>query len=93
MNPQPVRGWAASASWRARSRVDVYLPRTTTVDFTTQFAAAGERLTIASVPICPGETGKYTWKASGDDLKLIVVGDGSCAARAALFGGTWHRRH
>jgi hypothetical protein len=84
-------------TWRfvvKRNRdVEVYLPRTSTVDFTTQFTTAGDQLTIESVPICPGETGKYTWNASADALKLTVVADDACAARAPLFRGTWHRRH
>jgi hypothetical protein len=54
------------------------LPCTETVDFSTEFAPAGAELTIESIPVCPGETGRYAWHDA-------------CAPRAALFGGTWHR--
>jgi hypothetical protein len=73
--------------------VNVYLPRTDSVDFSTEFAVAGRRLTIDAVPLCPGETGGYSWRANGDELMFTAVDDDECAARAALFGGTWTRRH
>ena len=71
--------------------VDVYLPRTDTVDFSTQFATAGQQLTIERIPVCSGETGRYTWRASASELTLTVTDDHDCVPRAALFGGTWHR--
>jgi hypothetical protein len=71
--------------------VDVYLPRTSEVDFSTQFKADGERLTIDMIPVCPPGATRYTWQASGKKLTLSVVDD-TCKARAALFGGTWTRR-
>ena len=71
--------------------VGVYLPHTDTVDFETEFVPAGKQLTIESIPVCPGETGRYAWRASGDELTLTVAGADACAPRAALFGGTWHR--
>jgi hypothetical protein len=71
--------------------VSVYLPHTDTVDFSTQFAGAGEQLTVQGIPVCPGETGQYAWQAPGDKLTLNVVADG-CKPRAALFGGMWQRR-
>jgi hypothetical protein len=75
-----------------RGGVRVYFPRTDTVDFSTEFAVKGRRLTIGTVPICPGVTGRFTWRATADVLTLTPVDDHACAARAALFGGTWTRR-
>jgi hypothetical protein len=72
--------------------LSVWLPRTDEVDFTTTIAVDGDQLTIDSIPICPGETGRYAWRAAADELTLTVVGDDACKPRAALFGGTWHRR-
>ena len=71
----------------------VYLPRTSTVDFSPEVQVKGRQLTIDSVPICPGQKVRYSWSASADTLTLTVVDDGGCAAAAALFGGTWQRRH
>jgi hypothetical protein len=98
-----ARDWKAVGSgyplgtWRFDAgrggAVDVYLPHTDAVDFSTQFVVAGEHLTIDSIPICPGKTGRYTWRASAAELTLTVVDDGGCAPGAALFGGTWRRRH
>jgi hypothetical protein len=70
----------------------VYLPRTKTVDFNPEVVVKGDQLTIDSVPICPGQIGRYSWRAAADILTLTVVDDGGCVAAAALFGGTWHRR-
>jgi hypothetical protein len=72
--------------------VDVYFPRTKTVDFSTQFVAAGRRMTVDTVPICPGVKGSYRWRASARTMTLTVVSDAKCAPRAALFGGTWRRQ-
>jgi hypothetical protein len=71
--------------------LSVWLPRTDKVDFTTTIAVDGDQLTIESIPICPGETGRYAWRAAADELTL-TVDDDACAPAAALFGGTWHRR-
>jgi hypothetical protein len=71
--------------------VSVYFPGKRVVDFTTAFVVKGRRMTIASVPVCPGETGRYTWHASARGLRLTVVADDACKPRAALFGGTWRR--
>ncbi len=90
-------GGFPSGTWRfdvgANGAVDVYLPHTGTVDFSTQFAVKGHQLTIDSVPVCPGRTGRYTWHASSRKLGLTVVSDETCKPRAALFGGTWTHRH
>jgi hypothetical protein len=72
--------------------VSVYFPGKRVVDFTTAFAVQGRRMTIASVPVCPGETGRYTWHVSARTLRLNVVADQACKPRAALFGGMWTRR-
>ena len=48
----------------------------------------GPAATIDSVPICPSQTGRYTWRASEGAFTLRVVDD-PCKARAALFGGRW----
>jgi hypothetical protein len=97
-----ARDWQGAGSgfplgtWRMvvdrAGAVSVYLPGTDTVDFTTQFAVKGQRLTIDSVPVCPGTKGRYTWRASAKALTMTVVDDQACTARAALFGGTWTRR-
>jgi hypothetical protein len=85
-----------AGTWRfdvdSEGAVGVYYPRTDTVDFSTQFVVAGKELTIESIPICPGIAGRYRWQASADELTLTIVDDDDCAARAALFGGTWRRR-
>jgi hypothetical protein len=96
-----ARDWKSAGSdypvgtWRfdvgRDGTVGVYYPRTDKVDFTTEFVVAGERLTIEGIPICPGKTGAYTWRASGNEMTLTVKDDDACAPRAALFGGTWHR--
>jgi hypothetical protein len=83
--------------WRLDLKADgaqagVYLPRTDKVDFNPDVAVKGQELTIDSVPICPGQVGRYSWRASGSTLTLTVVDDGGCVAAAALFGGTWRRR-
>ena len=84
-------------TWRLDARRDgaanVYLPRTDSIDFSATFVTTGEQLTIADVPVCPGETGHYSWRAAAGELTLTVTDDGGCAPAAALFGGTWHRRH
>jgi hypothetical protein len=71
--------------------VDVYNPGMSGVDFSTEFAVSGDRLTVDSVPVCPGTRGRYTWRATNRALTLTVAKDKRCAARAALFGGTWRR--
>lgn len=86
----PVGTWRLGI--KRDGTVGVYLPHTDAVDFTTEFVVAGEHLTIEGIPICPGKTGAYAWRASGDEATLTVMDDDACAARAALFGGTWHRR-
>jgi hypothetical protein len=70
--------------------VNVYLPRKKPVDFTTQFVVGGDQLTIEIIPVCAGETARYGWHASKDELELTDAADDSCTARAALFGSTWH---
>jgi hypothetical protein len=87
----PLGTWRLDAA--RDGAVGVYLPRTDAVDFSTEFVASGEQLTIESIPVCPGETGRYAWHASAKELTLSVVADDACAQRAALFGGTWRRRH
>lgn len=72
--------------------VSVYFPNVASVDFTTQFAVDGRRLTIETVPVCPTATGSYRWHASASELRLTVVDDPQCKPRAALFAGTWTRR-
>ena len=83
-------------TWRfhldRHGQLDVYLPRTDTVDFSTDFVVEGHRLTIDTVPVCPGNTGRYRWRRSADTLTFTVADDQECTARAALFGGTWTRR-
>jgi hypothetical protein len=83
-------------TWRleidARGAVDVFRPHSDKVDFSTEFGLARNRLTIDSIPICPGTKGRYTWRATPRELTLTVVDDAGCAPRAALFGGTWRRR-
>jgi hypothetical protein len=97
------RDWAKAGKgyqlgvWRLDLKADgsaagVYLPRTDKVDFNPEVAVKGQELTIDSVPICPGQIGRYSWRASGNTLTLTVVDDGGCVAAAALFGGIWHRR-
>jgi hypothetical protein len=86
----PVGTWRFDVA--RNGEVGVYYPRTAAVDFTTQFAVSGRRLTIESIPICPGQTGRYRWRASEGGLRLTVVDDHACKARAALFGGRWTRR-
>jgi hypothetical protein len=76
----PLGTWRFDVAGNAD--VSVYLPRTTAVDFTTQFIVKGQDLTIESIPICPGKTGRYTWQASAKELTLTVVDDDACAARA-----------
>jgi hypothetical protein len=90
---KPAGGFPAGA-WRfdadGKGAVDVYLPKAKTVDFSTQFVAKGHRLTIDSVPVCPGESpAPYKWRASGGKLTLTLAGKDPCKPRAALFGGTW----
>jgi hypothetical protein len=70
--------------------MEIYFPRTDTVDFSTQLTVDGRRLTIHEVPIC-ASTGSYTWKATGTRLTLATMKDG-CAPRDALFGGPWTRQ-
>ncbi len=71
--------------------VSVYLPATDAVDFTTRFVVKGQQLTIDPVPVCPSQTGRYTWRASEGRFTLRVVAD-PCKERAALFGGRWASR-
>ena len=93
---KPAGGDYPVGVWRfdvdAKGEVGVFYPRTDEVDFRTEFVVAGNRLTIESIPICPGTRGRYTWRATARDLTLTVVDDAGCAPRAALFGGTWRRR-
>jgi hypothetical protein len=97
-----ARAWRGAGSgfpvgtWRMvvdrAGGVSVYLPGTDSVDFTTRFVMKGQRVTIDSVPVCPGTEGRYRWRASAKALTMTVVDDQACTARAALFGGTWTRR-
>jgi Rieske Fe-S protein len=97
-----ARDWRAAGSgypvgtWRfdvaPDGGVGVYYPRKRSVDFTTQYAVAGRQLTIDSIPVCPGQTARYAWRASASTLSLTPVGHDPCVQRVALFGGTWHRR-
>jgi hypothetical protein len=93
---KPVGGGYPVGTWRfdvdSDGAVDVYYPRTDTVDFSTQFVVEGKELTIESIPICPGIEGRYRWRASASELTLTAVDDDGCAARAALFSGAWQRR-
>jgi hypothetical protein len=86
----PVGTWRLDVE--KSGTVDVYLPGTDAVDFTTRLMVSRGRLTIDTVPICPGETGRYSWRATAEKLTLTVVEDDACAPRAALFGGVWARR-
>lgn len=94
---KPVGSGYPLGTWRLdvdrKGDASVYLPRTDAVDFTTQFAVKGQQLTIESIPVCPGQTGRYTWRASARAMTLTVVDAGGCEQGAALFGGTWTRRH
>jgi hypothetical protein len=72
--------------------MNVYFPHTKTVDFSTEFVATGRRMTIDSIPVCPGVKGRYNWRASARQMTLSVVSDAHCVPRAALFAGTWRRR-
>src|SRR4051795_2482862 len=97
-----ARDWEGAGSgfpvgtWRMvvdrAGAVSVYLPGTDAVDFTTQFAVKGPRVTIDSVPVCPGTKGRYTWRAAAKTMTMTIVDDQDCGARSALFGGTWTRR-
>jgi hypothetical protein len=71
--------------------VGVYYPHTTYVDFRTEFAVSGARLTINAIPICPTK-GRYLWKVAGRLLTIEKVADPQCSARAALFTGAWKKR-
>jgi hypothetical protein len=85
----PVGTWRLAVD--AHGDVDVYQPGIGDVDFTTKFIADGHRLTIATLPVCPDKTGRYTWRASSGAMTLTVAADDGCPPRAALFGGTWTR--
>ncbi len=61
-------------------------------DFTTRFSAAGARLTVSPVPVCPTTKGVYGWKVSGRALTLRVIADKQCGPRNALYAGVWKRR-
>jgi hypothetical protein len=82
-------------TWRfdvdAHGGVNFYYPRKDTVDFTTELVVTGQQLTV-EMPVCPGQTGRYKWRASARALKLTLVGRDACLPRAALLGGTWTRR-
>jgi hypothetical protein len=92
---KPAGGGFPTGRWRVdvdrRGEASVYQPGMAAVDFSTRFMVKGRELTIASVPVCPGQTGRYAWRASGHTLTLSVVAD-ACKPRAALFGGTWTSR-
>jgi hypothetical protein len=97
-----ARDWGPSGrgyplgTWRfdvdENGAVSVYLPRKNDVDFTTEFVVKGQQLSM-DFPICPGQTGRYKWRASAGKLKLTLVGRDACPPRPALLGGTWTRRH
>lgn len=80
-------------AWRIevgrKGSTDVYIPRTQKVDFTMQLGTDGRRLTLGPVPLCQS-TGMYTWRASGQHLRLAVAND-PCSVRAGVFEGTWTR--
>jgi hypothetical protein len=86
----PVGTWRFDVD--SEGGVDVYYPRTDTVDFSTRFVVAGTELTIESLPVCPDTDGRYKWRAAVRELTLTIVDDG-CGPRAALFGGAWRLRH
>ena len=86
----PVGRWRLDVD--SKGAVDVYLPKTTSVDFSTDFAVAADGLTIGGVPLCPGAKGRYTWHATATRLTLAAADDRDCALKAALFEGTWRRR-
>jgi hypothetical protein len=60
------------------------------VAFRTTLAFSGGVLTIERAPGCR-RAGAYRWLLSGDWLTLNARADGSCAVRAKLFSGRWHR--
>ena len=82
-------------TWRfdvdAHGAVKFYYPRKKPADFTTDLVVKGQQLTM-EFPICPGQTGRYEWRASARALKLTLVGDDPCVPRTALLGGVWTRR-
>jgi len=86
----PVGTWRLDTD--ERGAVDVYFPRKSTVDFSTQFDVKGRQLEIETIPVCPGQTGRYTWRATAKAFTLTPVGATPCKQGAALFGGTWTRR-
>jgi hypothetical protein len=85
----PVGVWSFVVA--KNGSVGVYYPRTTYVDFTTEFAVSNARLTIDSIPICATK-GRYQWKVAGRSLAIKEVADPKCRPRAALFAGVWKRK-
>src|SRR3954469_10733065 len=63
----PLRTWRLGVD--GRGQASVYLPRTDAVDFTTQLLVKAHDLTVESIPVCPGQTGRYTWHGSSGALK------------------------
>jgi hypothetical protein len=84
----PIGTWKLEVN--ARGDVDVQPPGADTADFSTRFVVAGLKLTIDSVPICPGMKGRYRWRAAERALRLAVLED-ECGPRVALFGGEWRQ--
>ena len=60
-------------------------------DFISTVAAAGQQLTIGTLPVCQS-TANYSWKLTGAHLTLRAVTDKGCVARRELFIGTWTRK-
>lgn len=92
---EPVGGGFPTGRWRVavdeHGGASVYQPGIAAADFDTRFVVKGRRLTIAGVPVCPGQKGTYTWRLGHGSLTLRVVDD-ACKPRVALFGGTWTSR-
>jgi len=92
---KPVGGGFPVGTWRlevdAAGTVHVFSPGVANPDFNTQFLVKGQALTIDSVPVCPGQTGRYRWHASAHTLRITLVADRTCEPRVALFDGTWTR--
>src|SRR4051812_35087440 len=69
-----ARDWRSAGSgypvgtWRfdvnRRGSVAVYLPGTDVVDFTMPVTVKGHQLTIETIPVCPGQSARYSWRAS-----------------------------
>src|SRR4051794_31051807 len=58
----------------------VYLPRTKTVDFNPEAGVRGDQLTTDSVPISPGQIGRYSWPPAADTPTPTAAPAGGGAA-------------